>query len=234
MKNDFETKVQIIVDRVDIGTRGQIMKLLEYLRSQYAYSFDSICTIAQEEQSDEDIRILACWLLGQLGNKRAAKSLIVALNSPNAKIVLESAKSLGIIKSKKAVQPLITILLKAKDPAQRGSAAYALGILRDKRAREPLVQTLTNLKETPKVRGYCAEALAYLHDKKASPALIAALTDSSAEVRFWSAFALGELKERQSVSALARLAANDQTILPDWGMVGEEAAKAIDKIISTT
>jgi len=234
MKNDFESKMQIITNRVDLDIRRQVLNLIEYLRGNNAYSFDSMCTIVQEQQSDVDIRLITCWLLGQLGNKRAVKSLIIALNSPNTKIVLEAAKSLGIIKSKKAVQPLISILLKAENPDQRGAAAYALGILRDKRAYEPLIQTLTNFKEAPKVRGYSAEALAYLQDNRASSALIAMLTDMSTEVRFWSAFALGELKEWQAIPALARLVADDQTVLPNWGVVSEEAAKAIDKIISTT
>lgn len=234
MENDFESKMQIITDSVNLDIRSQILNLIEYLRGNNAYSFDSMCTIVQEEQSNVDIRLIACWLFGQLSNKRAVKSLIAALNSPNAEIVSEAAKSLGIIKSKKAVQPLISILLKSDNPDKRISAAYALGILGDKRAYEPLIQTLINSREEPKVRGYSAEALAYLRDNKASSALIAMLTDASAVVRFWSAFALGELKEQQAVPALARLVADDQTVLPNWGVVSEEAAKAIDKIKSTT
>jgi HEAT repeat protein len=63
-------------------------------------------------------------------------------------------------------------------------------------------------------------------------ALINGLGDTSVEVRFWSAFALGELKVRRAVNKLEKLVAKDDEILPGWWSVSKEASDALDRIRS--
>jgi HEAT repeat protein len=69
------------------------------------------------------------------------------------------------------------------------------------------------------VRGHAAEALALLQNKEAVPALIRCLEDKAPEVRFWCAYALGELGDRRALHALEQLAATDDTTLPGWGSI---------------
>ncbi len=52
------------------------------------------------------------------------------------------------------------------------------------------------------------------------------LHDAEPEVRFWSAFSLGQLRARQARTALAVLV-DDDTLLPGWWSVGDEAADAL-------
>jgi len=110
------------------------------------------------------------------------------------------------------------------------SAAYALGQLDDPRAVDPLLAKLADTGEEPRVRGFVAEALIFYREQRVVAALIAVLSDPSAEVRFWAAFALGELKDPAALGALERLAQTDDAAVPRWGSVRDEAAAAIETI----
>jgi HEAT repeat protein len=85
-----------------------------------------------------------------------------------------------------------------------------------------------------------AEALQCSHEPRAIGPLIEALRDASAEVRFWAAFALGELGGlgtpgvSEAVPELERLAATDQEVVPGWWSVSKEAADALDRLRAGT
>jgi HEAT repeat protein len=50
-----------------------------------------------------ETRISACWLLGQLAQKRSVASLLIAFVDP--RLTWEAAKALGVINTKRAVKP---------------------------------------------------------------------------------------------------------------------------------
>ena len=151
------------------------------------------------------------------------------------------------------IRPLTSLMLDSSRSArQRQAAAYALSFtwsgLADERympaVGEALVMVLQNPDETPGLRGQAAEGLAYLfgpcagarHDRRqrgyrdAGQVLVNVLTDPSAEVRFWSAFALGSMRYRAALPALQKLARTDKEMFSNWWTVGEEAADAVDTI----
>jgi HEAT repeat protein len=103
---------------------------------------------------------------------------------------------------------------------------------------ETLLGVLGDVSRAESIRGRAAEALAeHLEfvqstDPRRHPAetqLIEMLTDASAVVRFWSAFALGTLRSTAALPHLRALA-GDNTAVPGWWTVGEEAADSIDWI----
>lgn len=102
---------------------------------------------------------------------------------------------------------------------------------------KPLVTTLLNKNKRPKVRGQAAEGLAYLFcfqpDAHVFRALTATLSDPSAEVRFWSAFALGQLRDKRAIPALKNVVENDKAILRGWWAIAKEAKDAIKQIKGT-
>jgi HEAT repeat protein len=128
------------------------------------------------------------------------------------------------------VSTLVTILLQDDQNEVRQAAAYALGLIGDATSVEPLVNALLDLSQSSRVRGAVAEALADLKDRRAVAPLIEVLMDESAEVRFWAAFALGELGDAEALSELARLSATDDGSLPGIGTVRDEAASAMKQI----
>lgn len=234
MNNDLDQQILSALEKTTPEIRDRIERQIDESRGQGLDVFDALLKAAQTHGGDADLRAVVCWILGQLGKKRAAPALIAALDSSATNVVQEAAKSLGLIRSKKALQPLIAVLQRSENPDQQEAAAYGLGILGDKRAVEALIQSLENPKESPQVRGFCAEALANLGDPAASPRLLAALDDPEVEVRFWSSYALGELKEQRAIPKLEHLAKTDQAELPGWGTVSAEAAESLVLIRSSS
>jgi HEAT repeat protein len=103
---------------------------------------------------------------------------------------------------------------------------------------ESLLDVLADTGRPDEVRGGVAEALAEqleFSDKTdplrraAEALLVTLLDDDSAIVRFWTAFGLGKLRTRAALPALQALT-GDETLVPRWWPVGEEAADAIEWI----
>ncbi len=234
MNNSFKAKLEAIVELSDPLSRLKIKEDLMRLLSLGPDSLESLIAILKDQAIEDDIRLLVCWILGQLGDKKAAIALLEVFSGQNISLSLEAAKSLGMLKSKRAVPVLIEELIKVGNVDKRAASAYALGLLFDERAVDPLVSVLKNKNDSPKVRGAAAEALIWFGKKRKRvvDALINGLEDASVEVRFWSAFALGELKVRRAANKLEKLAAEDNRVLPGWWSVSKEASDSLDRIRS--
>lgn len=232
MGKKFEKALQSLIDAVPTDLQDQVKHDIDSLLMAGARSFNTLLEIPQNQYISIDIRVTACWALGRLCDKRAVTVLLNVLNSQDVRLCQEAAKSLGILKSKRAVKPLITALLNNTSIERRAAYAYALGLLHDKSAIEPLLTVLNNKKEEPEVRGFAAEALARLGDYRVVNHLIEGLKDSSVEVRFWSVFALGKIGDQRALPELKRIASQDKAVLSGWWEISKEATEAIEQIRS--
>jgi len=195
-------------------------------------SYSRLLAMLRDGHHPPDLRAAVCWVLAQPGShgRRAAPALLEALADASAAVRIAAAQALGQLGAPRAVPHLITALVTDDDGEVRRAAAYALGLIGDEGATRALVWTLNSKDGAPAVRGMAAESLTNVGAKSAVPALLATLDDPSAEVRFWSAFALGELGGPESLPELGRVAARDMTDVPGWGTVSHEAAEAIERI----
>jgi HEAT repeat protein len=189
-----------------------------------------LLSLIESEDASPSRRSTACWFAGRLGRKRAATSLLIALRSADESIAWEAAKSLSLLLSKRTVGPLIAELLSAPTPERRTRAAYALRGVNDPRLLTALISVVGNTDEDSTVRGFAAESLVFAQSKRACNPLIRALADPSTEVRFWAAFALGQIGCRAALPHLRRLAGADKRRLAGWWSVSREAADAIKAI----
>ena len=98
----------------------------------------------------------------------AIPSLVEALRHEEWLVRLHAVESLGKTKSRKAVEPLLSVLFNDGDSAVREDAIRALGELGDSQAVEFL---FTALKE-PGLRTSAVEALGRIGDRRAVPILI--------------------------------------------------------------
>ena len=228
MGKAFAAELQRIIDSASPESRERIARDMDNLRAAGIDSFEAANSAAKDSSLEPETRNSACWLLGQLAQKRAVASLLVAFADP--RLTWEAAKALGVINSKRAVKPLINWLLEDHQTDQRAAAAYALGLLADERAINPLVEVLDDPKVDPKVRGHAAEALAHSAGDRAANHLVTALKDPSPEVRFWAVFALGQLRHQKALPELRNLAANDKAVLTGWGKISDAAREAISNI----
>lgn len=230
MKKPLAAELQKIIDSATPDSKQRITQEIEKLRAAGIDSFEAADSAVRDHFLPRNTRSLAVWFLGQLAQKRAVASLLIAFADPA--LSWEAAKALGVINSKRAVKPLVIWLLESPDTEQRAAAAYALGLLADERTLSPLVKVLGDSKVDPKVRGHAAEALANLADDRAVSQLVTALKDRSAEVRFWATFALGQLRNRKALPKL-KLLTKDRATLPGYGKISDAARKAIASIEAT-
>lgn len=174
-----------------------------------------------------EVREAAAESLGILGDKRAARALLSSLADANALVRAAAARSLGHMGSRRALKPLIRTMLSDEAEEARMAATHALGALGDSRALDAMAAVMNNLHETPQVRGMAAEQLVTVGGDRKLDQLRAALRDSSPDVRFWAAFALGEIGAAEALPDLQRLAETDEAVVPGWRSVKQEAQDAI-------
>ena len=140
------------------------------------------------------------------GNETATptfEELIQQLNDTEPDIRADAAFSLGLLKDKRAVDPLIKCLSDDNEEV-RAIAAFMLGELKDPRAIEPLITTCLN-DPSDEVRTSAALSLVLLKDLRAVKPLIKCLSDLSDEVRKSAASSLGWLNDISAIEPLKSL-----------------------------
>jgi HEAT repeat protein len=152
------------------------------------------------------------------------------LNGRNQVDAFEAAKAVWEDPDKRLERNLLLTLKTGRRPFNRSAAAYAMQILTTPRTIRALESVVKNKSERPRVRGDAAEALAHRHRRKSHDVLLTGLCDSSKEVRFWCAFALGEMAEKRALPSLENLLTTDRRIVRGFHSVAEEAADAIENI----
>lgn len=158
------------------------------------------------------------------------RQILSRLNGRSEVDAFEAAKAIWEDSDKRLEGPLILILKKGHKPFNRAAAAYAMQMVTTSRTITALEGVIRNKSERPRVRGEAAEALAHRHRKESHDVLLAGLADPSKELRFWCAFALGEMAERRAATFLERLVTTDKRVVRGWHSVAEEAADALKSI----
>jgi hypothetical protein len=152
------------------------------------------------------------------------------MNGRNQVDAFEAAKAIWADSDKQLERPLIRTLESGHRPFNRAAAAYAMQVVSSPQTIRALERAVRNKLEHPRVRGEAAEALAHCHRRKSHDVLLEGLRDSSKDVRFWCAFALGEMAEKRAVPALRRLVGSDRRIVKGFHSVAKEASDAIKNI----
>lgn len=183
--------------------------------------------------SSNRARAAACWLVGWLGLTEARGSLFSRLeNDADSDVVWEAARALSNLPG--TARRIEALLQTSNEPERMTAMVWALGNIGERRSVSPLIRILQDTSANPRLRGHAAEALGSCGDRAASQVLIEGLADAAPEVRFWSAFALGELGEERALPDLESLAESDHVRVPGWHSVAVEARDAVSKIIQST
>jgi hypothetical protein len=152
------------------------------------------------------------------------------LNGRSSVDVFEAAKELWQRDDPDALRSVTSTLRHGKRAMNRTAAAYALNLMHGKSVIPALERSVNKRQEHPKVRGQAAESLAHNHREKSHRVLLRNLTDPSKEVRFWCAYALSEMSDRDALIPLRKLAEKDHRIVRGFWSVSREAKAAIRKI----
>jgi HEAT repeat protein len=158
------------------------------------------------------------------------RQIISQMNGRTQLQAFEAAKTIWNDPDQQFTSPLTTILRRGRRPFYRAAAAYAMQVLVNKQSIAALERALANRSEHPRVRGEAAEALAHGHRSKSHELLLRGLDDRSKDVRFWCAFALGEMAELRAIKTLQHIAETDKRIVKGFHSVAKEAIDAIRNI----
>jgi HEAT repeat protein len=158
--------------------------------------------------------------------------IVSRLNGRNRVDAFEAAKAIWEDSDERLERPLILTLKNGRRPFNRAAAAFAMQMVTTPRTILALESVVKKKSERPRVRGEAAEALAHSHRQKSHDVLLTGLGDSSKDVRFWCAFALGQMAEKRAIPYLKSLVASDNRIVKGFHSVAKEAADAIENIQS--
>lgn len=236
MQNDnpakFLSRVNELANNASETVKASFAQSLSTISKLDVDSFEKLANALQNSRLDEDSCMNLAWLAGQLRNKNLTKALL-GLFEESPGLAWQAAQSLTLLKSKRAIKPLIEILRHKESSEKRQAAAYALQALPEAAATQALMQTLADKNEQAQVRGQAAESLAsveYVQPEFIS-SLLSGLQDEEVEVRFWCLYSLGQLGAPEVIPNLEKLT-GDENVLPRWWAVGKEAQDAIENIRS--
>jgi HEAT repeat protein len=231
VEEQITSNLRAIAVAMPDGTRAELKQQIEAVERAGGTTFQGLQRLLRDRNQSEDIRSSVSWILGRLERQEAVEDLLAASKGPSLPVRRESILSLGPLGNSNAVPGLIEIARTNGHVEERALAVHALGEIGGKEAHDELRRVLADMSEDANVRGTAAEQLGHIGGADEDvPLLIGALRDPADEVRFWSAFALGELKDPRALLELRRVAQTDQSVLAGVGSVADEAKAAVEQI----
>ncbi len=179
------------------------------------------------EDSDPDVRALACDTLARLGNPSIVRQLFPLLEDSNMRVTHAAVGAIQALGSAEA-HALALATARSPSPTVRRSVLRILAFFGDAAALDPFLEGLRD--SDPRVRDAALQGLPYIEDKRAQEALFEAAKDSSPRTRSTAMRALGHCAGEPRVPAFLLRGLSD----PDaWvryyacqslGRIGYEAA----------
>lgn len=148
--------------------------------------------IRQLESETAEVRMNACYSLGEMRCAEAAKAIIVCLADKVESVRSDAAWALGEIGSIEALRPLLARLEDEEGLTQQ-RVIEALGKLGDRRAVEPLIRCLSSPNKD--VRLEAVKALGRVDDPLSLRALRLMTKDGDAEISANALFAVEQLEK---------------------------------------
>lgn len=172
-------------------------------------------TKENNELKDSEVRQQALSALGNIGDERALKPLLISLRDEDSGVRREAVKALRYFDSDRAIGPII-LSLEDSDVGVRREATSTLGFLmkeeqairktsveRKRLAVVPLIRALED--EDPVVRQEAVRALGFSESYRACIPVTRVLDDTNNEVRMDATLTLGLLRDRRAVKPLIKV-----------------------------
>jgi HEAT repeat protein len=231
-QNLAERVEEVRDDRHDEDSRAA-QRDFESVQSAGVTTVGQLIDTVNDARHDVEVRMSASSLLAWLQEMDAAPALERAfVETQDSGFAWEMAKALERLQAKRAA-PVLVRALKDIDDSKRSAAAWVLGSLQVPDTIGPLWAAAMDQASEASVRGHAIEALGRLQAQEAVPDLMALLNDPSAELRYWAAYALGQIGDPTSIPALERMASVDDAVLRTGFSLREEALDALENIRGT-
>lgn len=154
---------------------------------------------------NEDLRFWSQKIIEDIGDQEVDQFIDILQTNENSEMRYFAAYGLSIIKSKKAIEPLISAMLNDNDDWVKKYSSTALGAIGDKRVIKPLIAMLDS--ENEELCMWIAKVLGKMGHEAIDP-LMLALNSNDEKVKFYAMVSLAENGEKQSVEALVKFLGN--------------------------
>lgn len=182
-----------------------------------------------ETNTPLEIRRIAAWAVGRLKVTDSLAALGHAVRSEvDSSLSWEAVKALCAMNQ--GLELFVELLPAAQKESTRCAAAWGLGCLMSPKAVPELCKAVSSSTEAASVRGHAAEALGYIRDPDSFDALAEATRVAEPVIRYWAAFALGQLGDARAESILMQMANTDTADLPGRGPIATEALAALEEL----
>jgi HEAT repeat protein len=212
LRNDPEVRPQALETLHEIGDPTAISGFIDVLQDEsvgirsraaivlgvYKNEIAIPSLLGSLRDSDEQVRLNAAHSLVQIG-LASLPGLMAALHDKSVDVMTTSAKALGIMEAKEAVEELVK-LTKHKNGDLRLVVIRSLGQIGEPLAVPNLIELMDDTNYH--IREIAAWALGQIRDKSATTKLCAALEDQSWEVRLAVVKALGIIGEPEAAVPL--------------------------------
>lgn len=229
---NYLSRLKRLIDNAQIHVREQFSSDLKTLEQNNINSYDNLLDAVRSDNLPIEVRTIACWLCGKLGDSDSMYPLLFAAQSNSSQIRHQAILSVSELQlSSQEVIKMLVNTLNDNDLEVRKASIYALGSIKAPQTLSSIIAVILNNNEPTSLRGIGIEALINFNEPLIIPLLIDQLDDQSIEVRFWSVFALGQLGAKEALPKLQRLVAENNN---DDGLeqqnVRQEATEAIKLI----
>lgn len=198
-----------------------------FLEKHHINTYKDLISVINDSSQRQELRLRAMTALSWLGpNKAAYEALQKALQDNDPKIRRFAALYLPDVYADPLVDALKKTALEDPDQAVRMEALCSLGLINQPASISVLRSILRDETLPAFLRARAAEALGQRGNLDAVDALAKSLTSPVAAIRFWSAYALGEIGDIVAIPYLLALV-DDPESVEGWWTVGEEARWAI-------
>jgi HEAT repeat protein len=230
-----ETELKVLLDSIAAELPPELRKdaeqSLEELASAGVMSVAQLKRYLKQPENDSKSLVAACHVAGRIRDARLTDAVIEAFGrSLDPGVVWEAAKAVASSSRSRPPVLLLPWLDSSADALHQAAAAWTAGALRYREAVRPLMALLINDRLSDTARAHAAEALGVIGDIEAIDLLISQLSDQSAEVRFWSVYALGTLRATKARDAIRQLAEGDTGATETGLRVADEAKWALGQL----
>ncbi len=181
--------------------------------------------VKEMKNSDSDIRMLSCEILGRIGNKAAIKVLKNSLKDISKHVQISSAEALYKLGDKTALKVILDIIndIPGKKPILN-TPLLQMKIISKNKIRERAIEAIVKILDDdaknllyklkadsyPAIRDVAARQLARLGEDREMPNFIYALEDEDEAIRYEAALSLSKICSSASIYPL-KLALKKET-----------------------
>ncbi len=218
----------------DLQEQGFPAAEIQLLHDRGITTYSQLYSLLRDDTESEKLRTKCCWAIQRLrkivDKRQAVTPLLVALKSQDTNVVQSAMQTLGILQSRRAVEPLIAVIRDgSRSEFLRVDAVRAISMIKDARIYLLLRKIIFDEDEPIYLRSMALEWTPenLLED------WIQLLSHKTSDIRFWAAYRLSQTWDdiSQALKALDGAVAFDHTLPEYWGWhVDREAIAPLEKV----